>query len=833
MKTLNLGGNDWRLRLADREEPGSIVFGDASISATVPGNVFTDLYAAGLIDDPYAHDQEDHLRWVSESNWIYELDFDVEEKFLIENRVELVCDGLDTIASLRLNGSELGKAQSMHVTHRFDLKALLLLKSNHLEIEFTSPVHFARQEHARTGALNFSFPETHPHNSIRKAAYQFGWDWGPILPGCGIWRSIRIEAGTKERIEAVRPNVTSISSEHALLDVSVDLSQSVVSGSLAISLQNPSGATIAEVSTCPDIRNEISISVGSPMLWWPLGYGSQWLYQLDIRLLDADGSIVDHHSRRLGIRKTEIITEPDVEGESFAIYINDVPIFVRGYNWIPDDCFPHRVGLDRIQERLDQAIESHANLIRVWGGGVYESDDFYDYCDENGLLVWQDFLFACSAYPEVAPFPQLIEDEARNNINRLASHPSLVVLNGGNENIWNQYWNYYIKEDAPGFGLKYYMDLLPRLCEELLPSVPYLINSPWSGDLEIHPYEADFGCSHQWMRWRGGLLYHERYLEFRPRFVSEFGHQGPPAMSTLLAALPEGDQFVDSPGMKYRERALGENALLERISEPMLELFDDTKNFDRWHYLAQLSQARSVSTGVNYYRSLQPYCMGAIVWQLNDCWPVHSWSAVDGSGIPKLLWYALRTAFAPRCLSVRCESGETAFVFGSNDTELAWEGQLRIQRMNMAGAVLAECSVPFQLEPREARRLSVCPMSVSWPKDRRREFLVIECDQIRVLYFFEPDKMLSFPEAQYSVKVEQLHDVGYQVRITAHTILRDLCLFVDRLDSTARIDCQMINLLPEESAQFLVETQNKLNIEDLCRFPVIQCVNDVVTGQLL
>ncbi len=814
---------NWNLspaRLADGAPAG---LAGQVFPATVPGCVHTDLLAAGLIGDPYAHDMESKLGWIGESDWLYECRFEVGEGLTAEERVELVCEGLDTVATLTLNGVELARTENMHVRYRFDVKDRVRAGANTLRIRFDSPCAYARRMHEETGKIVYAFDHLPPNNSIRKAACHFGWDWGPSLPSAGVWRPIYLEAGPALRIAAVRPSVGEASAGRAVVEVAVDLA-GVGDGCLVEAcLRAPDGRAAATATAAATSTTRLRLGVDRPQLWWPAGYGLQPLYTLEVKVKNGSGEVLAACSRKTGLKKAEIVSEPDAGGRSFAIHINGQPVFARGYDWIPDDSFPSRVTPERTRERLQQALDGNANIIRVWGGGLFESDAFYDFCDAHGLMVWQDFLFACGGYPEADPFPALIEAEARDNLNRLAHHPSLTVLNGGNETIWGQYFRYYLKPGSPGWGLKYYLDLLPKLCAELTPAVPYLPNSPWSGEMGIHPYEAEFGCVHQWMRWRGGLLFGERYKEFRPRFVSEFGHQGPPAISTLLAALPGDQRTIDSPAMHYREKA-GDNGLNQRMREPLRELFDEPADLDRWHYLAQLSQARHMRVGVDYYRSLQPYCMGAIVWQLNDCWPVHSWAAVDGNGIPKLLWYALRDAFKPRHLSVRRETGETPFVFGSNDTDEPWSGTLAISRRDMAGRVLAETAIPFTLAPREARRLTCAPMSVSWPGNRNGEFLLVETGDIRILHFFEPDKDLSYPDADFDADVRQTPD-GCQVVITARTLLRDLTLFADRLDPRARVDAQMLNLLPGEQAVFTIESRVQLHSEALTAFPVLQCVN--------
>jgi beta-mannosidase len=356
-------------------------------------------------------------------------------------------------------------------------------------------------------------------------------------------------------------------------------------------------------------------------------------------------------------------TDPDEIGSRFTVEVNGKPIFCRGANWIPDDCFPTRVDQARYRRRITQAVEADMNMLRVWGGGLYEAEAFYDVCDELGVMVWQDFLFACSMYPEGGRFRALVEAEARYQIARLSRHASLVLWCGNNENIWFWFTRGW-EEKFPGrpWGAGLYFDLLPKLVAELDPTRPYWPGSPYSGSMEIDPIDDRHGNEHVWDAWN-----REDYTIYRshtPRFVSEFGHQAPPTYPTLRRAIPADQLAWDSPAMLHHQKAREGNI---KLNTRLAEHFQVPADFDDWLYLTQLNQARAIGLGVERFRSRRPVCMGTLYWQLNDCWPVSSWAAIDGDGRAKPLWFATRRFYAERLLSIQPE-GEKLALFAVNDT---------------------------------------------------------------------------------------------------------------------------------------------------------------------
>ena len=781
---------------------------DIHIGATVPGCVHTDLLAAGLIPDPFLDDNENQLGWIGRADWTYETTFQWTDTGA--ERVDLVCDGLDTVATLTVNGTEVGRTANMHRGYRFPVA--LHDGENHLRIAFESPYRYAERWRDELGDRPNAYPQ--PFNFIRKMACNFGWDWGPNLVTAGIWRPIALHSWTTARLARVRPLVT-VDEGTGRIELHVDLERT---DDTPLRVEAAIGDVRTEVTVHPGQSSAVlELEVINPALWWPRGYGDQARYPLEINLSTGDETLDTRH-RRIGFRSVKIDTAPDEHGSAFTVVVNDVPVFARGVNWIPDDPFPSRIDRERYATRLRQASAAGVNFVRIWGGGIYESDDFYDVADELGLLVAQDFLFACAAYPEEQPLWDEVAAEARHQVTRLLAHPSLVMWTGNNENLWGYAdWDWPPKLDGRTWGENYYHELLPRIVAELDPTRPYWPGSPYSGDRNRHPNDPNHGTMHIWDVWNTDDYL--RYRDYTPRFVAEFGYQGPPAYATLRRALSDDPLASDSPGMRHHQKAIDGDAKLQRGLDAHLPA---PRDFDDWHYLTQLNQARAVSVGVEHLRGLYPRCMGAVVWQLNDCWPVTSWAAVDGAGRRKPLWYALRRSYADRLLTIQPRDGGLALV-AVNDGPTQWTVEVAVTRLTISGEPRGKTSVELSLGPREATTVPL-PADVSTPDDPTREVLLADANGQRAWWFFAEDKDIAYPPAEYEAIVEPTTDGGQRVTVTAHTILRDVVLYPDRLDPAAEVDDALVTLLPGESHTFVVHCGQPF---DPVR-PFLRCVNDLM-----
>ncbi|MFK0119476.1 glycoside hydrolase family 2 protein [Streptomyces sp. NPDC090994] len=741
-----------------------------TLPATVPGCVHTDLLAAGLIPDPFLGRDETEVAWVGRREWTYERRLDAGSG---HEQSDLVFDGLDTVAEILLDGRPLGRTRNMHRSHRFDVTGL----SGRLTVRFASAYAEAEAVRGKVGERPAAYAE--PYQYVRKMACSFGWDWGPTLVTAGIWRPVRLEHWSTARLARVRPLVT-VEDGTGVVELRVDVERARVEAPLTVE------ARVAGVTARAQLdgtHGTVRLRVPDAELWWPRGYGEQPLYDVELTLLHEDVPL-DAWRRRVGFRTVELDTSADAHGTGFTLVVNGERLFARGVNWIPDDVFPSRVTRARYRERLAQAAGAGVDLVRVWGGGIYESEDFYDACDELGLLVWQDFPFACAAYPEEQPLRGEVEAEARENVVRLMPHPSLVLWNGNNENLWGfRDWGWEPRLAGESWGEGYYLGLLPRVVAELDPTRPYTAGSPWSGSWDHHPNDPAHGTHHSWEVWN-----REDYAAYGasvPRFVAEFGWQAPPAYATLRRALPGEALAPDSPGMLHHQKAEDGNGKLARGLERHFVLPDDG-DFDRWHYLTQVNQARAVAAGIEHWRSHWPVCAGTVVWQLNDCWPVTSWAAIDGDGREKPLYHELRRLYADRLLVLR--EGLLSVV---NQGAEEWAGTAVLRRMSVEGAVLGQAQVGFAVGRRAVGRVAV-PAGLE--PDGPKEFLVADADGLRALRFPAPDRDIPYVRPEFDVAL-----APGGVTVTARTLVRDLLLQADRLDAAARADRGLVTLLPGES----------------------------------
>ncbi|MFF8101353.1 glycoside hydrolase family 2 protein [Streptomyces sp. NPDC016640] len=758
--------------------------GDA-LPASVPGCVHTDLLAAGLIPDPFLGRNEAEVAWVGRRDWTYERDLTAAST--AHEQTDLVFDGLDTVAEILLDGRSLGRVRNMHRSYRFDVTGL----SGRLTVRFASAYAEAEAVRGTLGERPGAYAE--PYQYLRKMACSFGWDWGPTLVTAGIWRPVRLEHWSTARIARVRPLVT-VEDGVGRVELAVDVERSRVEAPLAVEAAVGGVRSRAQID---GTHGTVRLEVPDVALWWPRGYGGQPLYDVELTLLHG-GDPLDAWRRRVGFRTLELDTSADAHGTGFTLVVNGERLFARGVNWIPDDVFPSRITRERYRRRLEQAAGAGVDLVRVWGGGIYESEDFYDACDELGLLVWQDFPFACAAYPEEQPLRGEVEAEARENVVRLMPHPSLALWNGNNENLWGfRDWGWEQGLAGDSWGEGYYLGVLPRVVAESDPTRPYTAGSPWSGSWRHHPNDPAHGTHHSWEVWN-----RTDYADYRlsvPRFVAEFGWQAPPAYATLRRALPGEELAPDSPGMLHHQKADDGNGKLRRGLARRFTLPEG--DFDRWHYLTQVNQARAVAAGIEHWRSHWPVCAGTVVWQLNDCWPVTSWAAIDGDGREKPLYHELRRLYADRLLTVRAH-GDGLLLAAVNQAAGEWHGTLRLRRMSVEGTVIAEASPALAAG---GRTVAGIPVPGELVPAGPGEFLVADAWEsprpggagggggLRALHFPVPDREIPYPRPEFDVAL-----APGGITVTARTLVRDLLLQADRLDPGAVADRGLVTLLPGE-----------------------------------
>ena len=631
MKQLSLNG-PWTLDI-----PGSAF---TAVPAEVPGSVYHDLLAAGRIPDPFYRDNETEALKLMEYDFHYSRAFQADGELLDCGAVLLRCEGLDTLAAVYINGAEAGRADNMHRTWEFDVKDLLREGENNIAVHFASPTKFIRESYAAdpadgTADAMEGFP------SLRKAHCMFGWDWGPRLPDAGIWRDISLLGVDTARIRDVL--VKQFHEDgRAALEIDTHITRLTdAPAEVRVSVTAPDGTVLTGAGeTC-------QIEVPDPWLWWPAGYGGQPLYRVEAELVSG-GTRLDGWSRRIGLRTMTISRVKSEHGESFSHCVNGVDVFAMGMDYIPEDNLLPRVTPERTRRLLEDARAANVNTIRVWGGGYYPDDYFYDICDELGLLVWQDFMFACAVYNLTEAFEETITAEFVDNIRRLRSHPSLALWCGNNEMeqfAGSGMWIRAMRQKSE--YIKMFQYIIPKVLKAEDPQAFYWPSSPSSGGDFDEPGDPSRGDVHDWDVWHG-LKPFTDYRNYLFSYVSEFGFQSFPCMETIESfTLPEDRNVFSYIMEKHQRNATANGRIVTYLSQTYL----CPATLDKLVYASQLLQAQAMQYGVEHWRRNRGRCMGAVIWQLNDCWPVASWAGIDYFGRWKALQYYARRFFAPVLVS--------------------------------------------------------------------------------------------------------------------------------------------------------------------------------------
>ncbi len=644
----------WKLKVL-----GENVYGipEEYMEARVPGSVYGTLLENGRMPDPYYRDNELDAFRLMENGFEYVTEVDVEPQMLDADGLLLRFDGLDTLADIYWNGEYLGHACNMYRTWEYDVSDVANAGGNELKIIFHSPTRYCREENEKiyTGG-SWDCTDGFPH--LRKAHCMFGWDWGPRLPDVGIFRSVSLLAVEKARFESVY--VTQFHGENGVelnFDMTVELfGEGEDQSKTNITVTAPDGEVFEPEIVSGGAAESCKVRIPNPRLWWPNGYGDQPLYQVEVRLEDGEGKLLDRWEKRIGLRTMTVNTEEDEWGNCFAHEVNGVKIFAMGADYIPEDNILSRVTPARTRKLLADCAAVHYNCIRVWGGGYYLNDFFYDICDELGLVVWQDFMFACASYELDDEFEANITEEIRENVRRIRHHACLGLWCGNNEmetQTLDKAWKPSVKQKYD--YIKIFEYLIPKILKEEDPQTFYWPSSPSSGGNFDNPWDENRGDTHYWDVWHGNKPFTE-YRKFRFRYASEFGFQSFPCLKTVETFTLEEDRNIFSRIMEMHQRNQAANG---KIMNYLSATYLYPKDFDSLLYASQLLQADAIRYGVEHFRRYRGRCMGAVVWQLNDIWPVASWSSIDYYGRWKALHYAEKRMFAPVMVSCE-EKGEVS-----------------------------------------------------------------------------------------------------------------------------------------------------------------------------
>jgi len=688
----------WEFRAADSSD---------WMSALVPGCVHTDLLRNDVIADPFYRLNEHDVQWVDKNDWVYRTTFSVSASMLKNENMELHFPGLDTYADVRLNDTLILQADNMFRHWSADCKSYLKKGKNTLEIYFHSPIKKGIEKH---DALSYSIPtsgndlaeigqvEGNKKVSIftRKPGYHFGWDWGPRLVTSGIWKPVVLKTWNDAVIRDMQVVQHALTEESAEMEVVAELEYTGFESGLLI--LNVNRKRVAERQL--DARNishlvKIPFTIESPEIWWPNGAGEQPLYEIELLLIKK--GIVQHRKTvRTGLRTIELERTPDEIGASFKFIVNGRPMFMKGANYIPQDVFLDRVSPAEYEQVIQSAVDANMNMLRVWGGGIYEKDIFYDLCDEKGLLVWQDFMFACNMYPVDEAFMKNVRLEAIDNIKRLRNHPCIALWCGNNENLsaWFRWgWKDRVtREQGKSIAdllWKGYEDvfhtILPEMVEQYDSDRYYWSSSP-SKEMGV-PEELTHGDVHYWGVWWGKEPF-ETFREHTGRFMSEYGFQSFPEMRTIEEYASPEDYDIDSEVMKSHQRSSIGN---QTITLYMDRDFRKPKDFKSFIYVGQVLQGEGIKKAIQLHRSRMPVCMGSLYWQINDCWPVASWSGIDYYGRWKAMHYKVRDAFKNVILAPDL-IGNSVEIRTISDLPEELDGQLVMQLLTMTGEVVWEQS---------------------------------------------------------------------------------------------------------------------------------------------
>jgi len=801
MEKIDLRGN-WTLRADDEIKEYPI---------TIPGDNITALYSAGVIPDPYFGKNELDIQWIGRKNWILEKSFFATPEFVSGENIFFYVNRLDTCADVYLNGQLLGKTRNMFREYRFDCKKALVPGENKITVKILSAEIEACKQN---DSLPYEVPHTiypvqSPHrNLIRKVQCHSGWDWGPCLMVSGIYGDVYIGATELERIDAVYTDMSQ-SGNNWKVNITVELySWKAGKIQLKIKLAGKEKAKPVALRRGTNVLKE-TVIIENPLLWWPAGYGKQSLYELTVKTPN------DSVTKKIGFRSLEIINKEDTVGRSFTIKINGREIFAKGANWIPADALPGRISSDRTRRLLEDAVSANMNTIRVWGGGQYESDQFYSQCDELGLLVWQDFMFSCSLYPANQEFLDNVREEIRYQVKRLKSNPCIAIWCGNNEDIGALTWFEASRQNRDRYIIDY-----DRLNEGVIgtevrrldPGRAWWPSSPsaGAGDYSDNWHDDSRGDMHYWSVWHEGKPF-EAYYEVIPRFCSEFGFQSLPSRHTTASFAPPEQWNVTSPLMDHHQRSPRGNSV---IITTLSWYFRFPQSFEHFLFLSEVQQAMAIQMAVDYWRACRPICMGVLYWQLNDVWPCASWSSIEYSGRWKLLHYAARRFYRPVHLALINTPEGKIQVWGLNDTANPVSGTLRLRFLDFDGSVKEESSFQVGVEP-DSSQLFKELLRNDIPGDPCSLFLTGEleiagAESIYASLLLEKPKYCELGQARVNVDFS-VEDNSIVLLLT--TSRPAFFVTLDTPDPYVRFSDNGFILLPDKPRKILVDAKKKIDFQ--------------------
>lgn len=675
--------------------------------ARVPGVVHTDLLANKLIEDPFWETNEIKLKWIERENWDYRTTFEITKEDLSFQHLEMVFEGLDTYADVFINGNKIISSINMFRAWRAEIRDLLRQGQNEVLVKFRTPLIENKQKLENYPVRLPSGNETvdlQVGSFTRKAAYHFGWDWGPRFVGCGIWRPVYIEQWNEAKISDVFCRTISVDKDTAIVKIQVEVEADIPAE--ADYTLNFNGRKMACTLKPGDNLVVFDYQVLSPKLWWPNGLGDPYLYDLAVELTSGN-KLVDRSLTHFGIRTIKLVNQADEIGTSFYFEVNGFPVFMKGANYIPQDIFLPEVTPDRYQKLIADAKGANMNMLRVWGGGIYENDLFYQLCDQNGMLVYQDFMFAGSMYPDFDDFKQNIKEEVAYNIKRLRSHPCIALWCGNNEIEvawanwgWQKKFGYSEKDSLRIWNnyLSIFREMIPSQVGLLDPDRQYVSTSPLSNWGK--PEKFNHSSMHYWGVWHGKEPF-ENFKTNVGRFMAEYGFQSFPSMETIRKFASDSSFHLESATMANRQKSYIGNGMIKSYTESW---YGESNSFEEFVELSQKVQAEGIKTAIKAHRMNKPHCMGTLFWQLNDCWPGPSWSSMDYYGTYKPLMEEARKFYKPVIGIMDIDDKNFDITLVSDKRERV-EGHIMVRLISLSDEIQQEWNVPFQLQPNEVQKV--------------------------------------------------------------------------------------------------------------------------------
>lgn len=777
--------------------------------ASVPGTIHTDLIHNNLIPNPFDKCNEKDVQWIARKTWVYKTHFDVSSSLLKAQNLALVFEGLDTYADVRLNGHQILHTNNMFRSWEVVAKEFIQEKNNLLEIIF----YPALDHYEADSAANSVYLPGGKWIYSRKAAYHFGWDWGPTLITAGIWKPVKLVGWNNLRATDWHFTTSDLTEKQARIGLNVSLESSrKQKAKISINDQKTGQEIYSQIieieAGTPTITNEFTIE--NPKLWWTNGLGEPYLYEWTIRLETADGQVISHDAA-YGIRSLRLVEQDDSIGKSFYFELNGHPLFAKGVNYIPQQSFVTEVPDSSYHSLIQQAAEANMNMIRIWGGGIYETDLFYELCDRHGILVWQDFMFACAMYPGDPDFLDNVRIEAVQQIKRLRNHPCLALWCGNNEvdeawHNWGWQKQYEMSAATQDTIWQYYTNLFRSLLPEIVathdPSRQYVSTSPQNGwGRKESMTHAD---SHYWGVWWGKLPF-EKYLEKVPRFMSEFGFQALPSRFLINSYdLYDGNDLLSQGLHCHQKNPQGYQTIDLYIEREKIK----PRSLDEYIYASQLIQAQGIGMGIEAQHSAMPSCMGSLYWQLNDVWPVTSWSSIDSKGVWKALHYRVKELFAPLSLSIIPE-GDSLKISVINDHNRPVKGKLRLLRYSFKGSSEELFANDLGIESNEVAKIKLRLHDVNKTKQAQTEMLIAEFidnegHSCRDFQFFAPLGELKLMPAAIETTIEEKTE-GLLLSLKADVFTAFVQLSLPT--AFAHFDDNFFHLFPGQTKTVLVNTQ--------------------------